>query len=265
MVRPSIGTEYWNIADVHVATFYPEAYRGVLGGLLQLDRVAALHTGYGLARRPETGRFVCLVAEDRAQPSSSPAARPLPPWANLLPMPLKALVGGGGSSSHQGPALMGAVVVDTFCVHVPERKRDENGVTRHYKRRGVGYISNLCVAPDSRRQGIGRALLDKCEQQARAWGCRSIALHVDLNNTSAYELYRRAGYKVAATEPPWVRYVEGRPGSRLVLMMRTLRTMPVLSEQELYPALFEQRDAGSGNGQASSGPGCQPGLATSRQ
>jgi ribosomal protein S18 acetylase RimI-like enzyme len=62
------------------------------------------------------------------------------------------------------------------------------------------YISNLAVKSSHRRQGIARQLLLKCEQVAREWGCRELALHVLENNHAAQQLYLASGYQIQRRE-----------------------------------------------------------------
>lgn len=52
-------------------------------------------------------------------------------------------------------------------------------------------ILNLCVDPDFRRRGIGRALLAAAEQ---VLGAPNVTLMVEDKNTGAQELYRGSGY-----------------------------------------------------------------------
>lgn len=66
------------------------------------------------------------------------------------------------------------------------------------------YISNLAVAPNYRRLGIARKLLQRCDVQVKRWNYGSIGLHVLEKNQGALELYRRSGYQVQQTEQtPW--------------------------------------------------------------
>jgi GNAT superfamily N-acetyltransferase len=62
-----------------------------------------------------------------------------------------------------------------------------------------GYISELFVAPDSRGKGIGGALLNDLEAQARVRGC----IRLSLLNLRERESYRRGFYaKRGWTERP---------------------------------------------------------------
>ena len=65
------------------------------------------------------------------------------------------------------------------------------------------YISNLAVAQNYRRLGIGTQLLDKCEQIASDWGYHEIRLHVLDSNDAAKQLYCDRGYQISQIEPNW--------------------------------------------------------------
>jgi GNAT superfamily N-acetyltransferase len=62
--------------------------------------------------------------------------------------------------------------------------------------RDAARVRAFFVAPEWARKGIGRALLDRCEQEARAAGFRSLELGATLPGT---RLYRSRGY--VAGEP----------------------------------------------------------------
>ena len=57
-------------------------------------------------------------------------------------------------------------------------------------------IVGLAVAPSARRLGVGAALLEFVEAEARRRGARKLALHVLGTNDGAYRLYLRCGYVV---------------------------------------------------------------------
>jgi ribosomal protein S18 acetylase RimI-like enzyme len=56
------------------------------------------------------------------------------------------------------------------------------------------FIDELYVIPKYRRRGIGRQSLQFAEKVARAEGIVALHLEVSRNNSSAYKLYRRAGF-----------------------------------------------------------------------
>ena len=69
--------------------------------------------------------------------------------------------------------------------------------------RAFPYISNLAVAQDYRRLGIGSQLLSKCEQIALDWGYRETRLHVLDSNNCAKQLYCNYGYQISGVEANW--------------------------------------------------------------
>ena len=66
---------------------------------------------------------------------------------------------------------------------------------------GHWYINFMATVPEGRRQGVGTALLDEAEKQARACACPGLALIVAASNTNAVSVYRRAGYTERARRP----------------------------------------------------------------
>ena len=60
------------------------------------------------------------------------------------------------------------------------------------------YLSNLCVDAARRKKGIGRRLVEACEEEARQWdGCthEAVWLEVSMSNTGAFAFYQRMGYE----------------------------------------------------------------------
>jgi ribosomal protein S18 acetylase RimI-like enzyme len=62
-------------------------------------------------------------------------------------------------------------------------------------RTGIAYIANVAVRKEERRKGIAKMLVAEAEERAKSWGCRSMALHCDVNNIAALRLYKNLGYK----------------------------------------------------------------------
>jgi ribosomal protein S18 acetylase RimI-like enzyme len=59
-----------------------------------------------------------------------------------------------------------------------------------------GWINYLAVAPEHRRQGLGRALMAEAERLLSAAGCPKINLQVRSGNAEAIAFYERVGYGV---------------------------------------------------------------------
>ena len=67
----------------------------------------------------------------------------------------------------------------------------------------VLFIEELYVAPDARRRGVARALLNRLLADSRASGVRAIELEVDEGHEPARALYRSLGFEANA-RTPWV-------------------------------------------------------------
>lgn len=59
---------------------------------------------------------------------------------------------------------------------------------------GTGEIKRMWVQPAARGRGIGRALLQRLEQLARAEGCTVLQLQSGIHQPESLALYRAAGY-----------------------------------------------------------------------
>ena len=57
-----------------------------------------------------------------------------------------------------------------------------------------GWVNYLAVAPDSRKRGFGRLLMDEAEAHLREMGCPKINLQVRRPNAEAAGFYRSIGY-----------------------------------------------------------------------
>jgi ribosomal protein S18 acetylase RimI-like enzyme len=65
------------------------------------------------------------------------------------------------------------------------------------------YIANLAVDREYRCLGIGRQLLDRCEEVAKQWGFSFIYLHVMAENQSALHLYSKLGFETISRDRTW--------------------------------------------------------------
>jgi len=60
---------------------------------------------------------------------------------------------------------------------------------------GEAHILNLCIRPDSRKRGLGRAMLDHLLHLARRYGAEAAFLEVRPSNRAALHLYEAAGFR----------------------------------------------------------------------
>jgi ribosomal protein S18 acetylase RimI-like enzyme len=66
----------------------------------------------------------------------------------------------------------------------------------------IPQIMDLHVDEACRRQGIGKALVEHLEQEARRRGCKAMHLRVEPeNNPTALHLYERMGYRKLFDKP----------------------------------------------------------------
>jgi ribosomal-protein-alanine N-acetyltransferase len=79
-----------------------------------------------------------------------------------------------------------------------------------------GYISNVAVSPDRRRQGIASALLEAVIREARRRSLSFLTLEVRVGNASAIRLYSGFGFREVGLRPG---YYE-RPREDALLMTR---------------------------------------------
>jgi ribosomal protein S18 acetylase RimI-like enzyme len=65
-----------------------------------------------------------------------------------------------------------------------------------------GFIRSMYVAPESRRQGVGKALMAEAVHFAKAMpGLRQVTLAVTAGNSAAIATYEGFGFKVCGTAP----------------------------------------------------------------
>jgi ribosomal protein S18 acetylase RimI-like enzyme len=64
-------------------------------------------------------------------------------------------------------------------------------------------IYSMWVAPEIRRQGVGRRLIECLEQWARQHEASELQLNATETNLSAIELYRRCGFEMTGETEPY--------------------------------------------------------------
>ncbi|XP_047950424.1 uncharacterized protein LOC125196098 isoform X1 [Salvia hispanica] len=90
------------------------------------------------------------------------------------------------------------------------------------KPQGIGsdfaraYISNVCVAEELHRNGLGYELIAESKRVAEDWGISDLYVHVAVNNEAAKNLYLKSGFTVESDEPAWQARFLDRP-RRLLL------------------------------------------------
>ena len=82
-----------------------------------------------------------------------------------------------------------------------------------------GYIGNVAVAPEFRRQGLGRALTEAMAARARALELAFLTLEVRESNLPARQLYAECGFQPVGLRP---NYYE-KPRENAILMTLELK------------------------------------------
>ncbi len=88
------------------------------------------------------------------------------------------------------------------CVLIAEDAGVVRGSALLFFRRGSRHarLYSIAIAHGARGRGLGAALLDAAEREARKRGCDTMRLEVRTDNTSAIALYERRGYLRVARE-----------------------------------------------------------------
>lgn len=85
------------------------------------------------------------------------------------------------------------------------------------RRRVVGYVVTLDVAPQHRRKGLATRMMRAVEQMAVADGCGAIQLHVHTANVAAIRFYEQLGFQRVDELPDFY-----APGLDALAMRRAL-------------------------------------------
>ncbi len=202
-LRPATSTDAEALAELVVQLFHaemPGVLRGPRAGQVRLIRHLVEHELATSAR----GRFMALDASGRPVGSASirlygdVSTVSLPRGALALAMRCLGLF---NTLVLIGNMLRAALVGETRL------------------RPGECYIYSVVVAEDQRGRGIGDAIMDRIEEQARRMGAGVAYLRVISSNQPARRLYLRRGYQIVARTSPLV----GRISIPSELMRKDLR------------------------------------------
>lgn len=202
IIREARPEDYWEVAETHCSSFFPD-HGFPMDLVLRADRLVAMFSGFSI---PPGCRKKCLVArngnfeENHSLESES--------YENVeagLKLPLN------------GGKVSGILTIDTIAEFLPRRG------PLGKRRTGIAYISNVAVRQRTRRRGVARRLVIEAEALAKSWGCRSIALHCDVNNSAAVALYKSQGFRcVKVPEGAKWPHPKTLPGSTFHFMMKLL-------------------------------------------
>ncbi|KAL5208483.1 hypothetical protein ABZP36_032918 [Zizania latifolia] len=175
MVRDARLEDCWEVADTHCSSFFPD-YTFPLDLVLRIDRYIALLSGFSV---PPGCMRTCLVAVNTTSVSRSISIG----YGDLRDADFQ------GKHGLSKASIAGILTVDTVADYLPRK-----GPLKQ-RRTGIAYIANVAVRKEERHKGIAKMLVAEAEARAKSWGCRSVALHCDVNNLAALRLYQNLGYK----------------------------------------------------------------------
>ncbi len=97
---------------------------------------------------------------------------------------------------------------------------------------GEAQILNLSVVRDARRQGLGRALLERFIDDALRTGAEQVFLEVRVSNAPAIALYESAGFCPVARRANYYPAVPRAQGEDALVMRHTLRPLSAVPNRD---------------------------------
>lgn len=83
---------------------------------------------------------------------------------------------------------------------------------------GEAHLLNLCVRPQQQRCGLGRKLLGRLLDQARALGADTMFLEVRVSNQAAITLYRSLGFNEIGLRRSYYPAAQGREDAMMMAL-----------------------------------------------
>jgi ribosomal protein S18 acetylase RimI-like enzyme len=105
------------------------------------------------------------------------------------------------------------------------------------KNSSVGRLYSIVIDPAFQGRGMGRQLLQACEDAALACGCDRVSLEVRVDNKRARALYERHGYVIREVLPEY--YADGGAGLRMVKVLLNRRQAGVRLPIPYYAQTLE--------------------------
>lgn len=83
---------------------------------------------------------------------------------------------------------------------------------------GEAHIFNVCVAPEKRRKGYGRMMMERLVEIAKSRGAKSMFLEVRPSNLSALMLYEKMGFNEVGIRKDYYPAKVGREDALILAM-----------------------------------------------
>jgi N-acetylglutamate synthase-like GNAT family acetyltransferase len=109
----------------------------------------------------------------------------------------------------------------------------------------LGLLTNLAIAPERRRTGLGRALCEWCEAGTVEWSLPGLMLQVEEENHDARALYGRCGFDELFKEDNG-RALRPRPGRQTRVSALLLIQNAALLEEVPSTIVMMAKEVGAG-------------------
>jgi GNAT superfamily N-acetyltransferase len=93
--------------------------------------------------------------------------------------------------------------IDLDASRIAYRDGEPVGLANLGVRGDEGWVGGVGVVASARRTGVGRTLMDALHDEARARGVRHVWLEVIVDNTGAFALYEKLGYRTVRDVDVW--------------------------------------------------------------
>lgn len=158
-------------------------------------------------------RYVVARA-DGAERASFDLRRAPVPYAKRFPVPSDGML-----DWYRG--LLGDGL--SFGAHAADGTLAALAICGHMEWNNTATLWEIHVAPDRRREGIARALLQRVEAAATAKGARRVWIETQTTNMPAIELYRTCGYEIAGLDVWYYSNQDEQTGEIALFMQKPLR------------------------------------------
>ncbi|XP_027069897.1 uncharacterized protein LOC113775337 [Coffea eugenioides] len=196
-------TELWAAACLRVRTFYD--FQDQDFGIQDHKRYLAEHEYKALKER---------IAGTRLGFKKVSCINATLPWSQVATISDDLCKSCKFSKGQEERVVVGTLDLNQ-CIRLPD---EITGM----KPKGIGadfaraYLTNVCVAKELQRNGLGYDVIAKAKIVARNWGISDLYVHVAVDNEPAKNLYLKSGFVRENEEPAWQARFLDRP-RRLLL------------------------------------------------
>jgi GNAT superfamily N-acetyltransferase len=160
--------------------------------------------------------------------------------ATSLPLPERVALFNAGYEGYVVPmhldetgltTMQETLDIDLDASRVAFRDGEPVGFANLAVRGDEGWLGGVGVVLSARRSGIGRVLMDAIHEQARERGLKRVWLEVIVENTGAFALYEKLGYRTTQDVEVWsLPGEDGEPEGREVAPEEAKALIPAKHE-----------------------------------